>query len=138
MTGAINRWRAEKVPIGFDTSVWLSRRLYLQTSRTFANRHALNVLVLFSGALARFRCARRTYSNEMESLVHQSNVTQLRAVVTLMPASIHPQDAWRQVAYRQCLVNAAGSTGGCNTIQRIDSAMLPGENRSVWLHSVKT
>jgi hypothetical protein len=114
MTGATNRWRAEKIPIGFDTSVWLSRRLYLQTSRTFANRHALNVLVLFSGALDRFRCARRPYSKETQSHVQQSNVTQLRAVVTLMPASIHPQDAWRQVAYRQCLVQAYQEFGPRN------------------------
>jgi hypothetical protein len=106
MTGATNRWRAEKIPIGFDTSVYLSRRLYPQTSCTFANRHAFDVLILFSGALDRFACARRTYSKEMESHVHQSNVTQLRAVVMLMPESIHPQDGWRQVAYRQCLVDA--------------------------------
>jgi hypothetical protein len=62
MTGATNRWRAEKIHISCDTSVWLSRRLYLQTSRTFANRHSLSVFVLFSGAFDRFRCARRIYT----------------------------------------------------------------------------
>jgi len=30
---------------------------------------------------------------------------------------------------RTCLINAASSDGRCNTIQRIDSAMLPWENR---------
>jgi hypothetical protein len=59
MSGATNRWRAENIHISFDTLVWLSRRLYLQTSRTFANRHALNVFVLFLGTFDRFRCARR-------------------------------------------------------------------------------
>jgi hypothetical protein len=104
MTGATNRWRAANLHISFDTSVWLSRRLYLQTWRTFTNRDALNVVVLFSGALDRFRCAGCIHSKQMYSRVHQSNVAQLRAVVTLMPASIHPQGACRQVAYRHCLV----------------------------------
>jgi len=31
--------------------------------------------------------------------------------------------------------NRAGSTGRCNTIQCVDSTMLPRENRSVWLYS---
>ena len=32
----------------------------------------------------------------------------------------------------------ASSTGRCNTIQCVDSTMLPQEKRSVWLDSVKT
>jgi hypothetical protein len=35
MTGATNRWRAENINISFDTSVWLSRRLYLQNFAHF-------------------------------------------------------------------------------------------------------
>jgi hypothetical protein len=35
-------------------------------------------------------------------------------------------------------VTAASSTGRCNTIQCVDSTMLPREKRSVWLYSVKT
>jgi len=34
--------------------------------------------------------------------------------------------------------NAAGSTGRSNSIQCIDSAMLPAGEPSVWLYSVKT
>jgi len=37
-----------------------------------------------------------------------------------------------------CTISAASSTGRCNTIQCVDSAMLPREKRSVWLYSVKT
>jgi len=37
-----------------------------------------------------------------------------------------------------CPVNAASSTGRCNTIQRINSTMLPAGELSVWLYSVKT
>jgi hypothetical protein len=37
-----------------------------------------------------------------------------------------------------CLISRASSTGRCNTIQFIDSRMLPREKRSVWLYSVKT
>jgi len=36
------------------------------------------------------------------------------------------------------LINAAGSNGRCNTIQCIDSTMLPAGEQSVWLYSVKT
>ena len=35
-------------------------------------------------------------------------------------------------------VTAASSEGRCNTIQCVDSAMLPQEKRSFWLYSVKT
>jgi len=38
----------------------------------------------------------------------------------------------------QVLINAVGSAGRCNTIQCVDSTMLPREKRSVWLCSVKT
>ena len=31
----------------------------------------------------------------------------------------------------QLLINVASSTGRCNTLQRVDSIMLPRENRSV-------
>jgi hypothetical protein len=41
-----------------------------------------------------------------------------------------------KLGYR--LINAASSTGRCNTIQCVDSTILPLENRSVWLYSVKT
>jgi hypothetical protein len=37
-----------------------------------------------------------------------------------------------------CPVTAAGSDGRRNTIQCVDSTMLPREKRSVWLFSVKT
>ena len=124
MTGATNRWRAENIHISFDTSVWLSRRLYLQTSRTFANRDALNAVVLISGALDRFRCAGCIHSKQMYSRVHQSNVTQLRAVVTLMPASIHPQGACRQVAYRRLpsVPGLPGPKGNTTLFARVLSA----------------
>src|SRR5712692_2420086 len=36
------------------------------------------------------------------------------------------------------LIVGASSTGRCNTIQCVDSTMLPWEKRSVWLYSVKT
>jgi hypothetical protein len=38
----------------------------------------------------------------------------------------------------QLLVSRAGSSGRCNTLQHIDSIVIPRENRSVWLHLVKT
>jgi hypothetical protein len=38
----------------------------------------------------------------------------------------------------QVPINAASSTGRCNTTQCFDSTMLPREKRSVWLYSVKT
>ena len=37
-----------------------------------------------------------------------------------------------------CPVTAASSDGRRNTIQCVDSTLLPGEKRSVWLFSVKT
>jgi len=36
------------------------------------------------------------------------------------------------------LISRASSTGRCNTIQCVDSTVLPRENTSVWLYSVKT
>jgi hypothetical protein len=35
-------------------------------------------------------------------------------------------------------ITAAGSTGRCNTIQCIDSTMLPRKNLSFWLYSLKS
>jgi hypothetical protein len=114
MTGATNRSRAENIPIWVRHSGMAIEALLPASFAHLREPAARNVLVLFSGALDRFRCARRTYSKETQSHVQQSNVTQLRAVVTLMPASIHPQDAWRQVAYRQCLVQAYQEFGPRN------------------------
>src|SRR6202035_2522266 len=37
-----------------------------------------------------------------------------------------------------CLVSTAASDGRCNTIQCVDSTMLPREKWPVWLSSVKT
>jgi len=42
------------------------------------------------------------------------------------------------IDFGQVPINAASSTGRCNTIQCVDSTMLPREKRSVWLYSVKT
>jgi hypothetical protein len=36
------------------------------------------------------------------------------------------------------VLKSASSTGRCNTIQYIDSTILPREKQSVWLYSVKT
>jgi len=38
----------------------------------------------------------------------------------------------------QVPISHARLTGRCNTIQSVDSTMLPWEKRSVWLYSVKT
>jgi hypothetical protein len=38
----------------------------------------------------------------------------------------------------QVMINGAGSTGRCNTIQRTDSTVLPWAKQSAWLNPVKT